>query len=150
MKCTFCTVLSKCLPKLFLMNGLYLKTCLLKLKYLAPAIMVYVFIYVVIYCSPSPISKRLPRYPMHMLKLLTYKYITSMISCPPVDWYQASLITKYNTRMQVQKNYIIHNNNPGNTLKNLTQKMCVNPYIVQFHCDYCLIKQVMTSVSIIG
>ena len=33
-----------------------------------------------------------------------------MFYWPPVDSYQDSIITKYNTNMQVQKKYNMHNN----------------------------------------
>ena len=52
--------------------------------------------------------------------------------------------------MQVQKNYKIHNNNPVHPSAKLTQTICVNPYILQPQWKYCIIKQAMTGVSIIG
>ena len=73
-----------------------------------------------------------------------------MGSCISVDSYQASVSKKYNTNMQVQKKYNIHNNNPVKQSSKLTQTMCVNPGIVQPHWKYCLRKQVMTVASIIG
>ena len=73
-----------------------------------------------------------------------------MGSCIPIDSYQASVSTKYDTNMQVQKKYKIHNNNPVNSSEKLTQTMCVNPYIVQPHWKSCLRKHAMTVASIIG
>ena len=73
-----------------------------------------------------------------------------MGSCIPVDSNQSSVSTKYNTKMQLQKKLNIHNNNPINPSAKLTQTMCSNPYIVQYHWKSCLRKQVMTVASIIG
>ena len=73
-----------------------------------------------------------------------------MGSCISVYSYHASVSKKYNTNMQVQKNYNIHNKNPVNPSSKLTQKMCVNPDKVQPHWKYCLRKQVMTVATIIG
>ena len=87
---------------------------------------------------------------MNILKLLPYKYSSSIGSCIPVASYHDSVITKYNTKMQVQTNYKIHNNKTVNSSEKLTQTMCVNPYIVQPHWKYCLRKQAMIVASIIG
>ena len=73
-----------------------------------------------------------------------------MVSCIPVDLCQASVSTKYNTNIQVQKKYKVHNNNHVNPSAKITQTMCVIPYIVQTNCKYCLRKQAMTVASIIG
>ena len=70
--------------------------------------------------------------------------------CIPVHSYQYLIITKYNTKMQVQKKYNIHNNNPVIPSAKLTQTMCVNTDIFQPHWKYCLGKQVMAVASIIG
>ena len=111
--------------------------------------MVYVFIYIVVYCSPSPLSNFLSNYPIKIIKLLPYIYSLSMGSCIYIDSCQASVSTKYNTKIQLQKKYNIHNNNPVNTSAKLTQTMCVNPYIVKPQWKSCLRKQVMTVASII-
>ena len=63
-----------------------------------------------------------------------------MGSCIPVDLYKDSVNKHYNTKIQVQKMYKIHNNNPINPSAKLTQTICVNPYIVQPHWRYCLSK----------
>ena len=63
---------------------------------------------------------------MNILKLLPYIYSSSMGSFISVDSYQTSVSTKYNTKIQAQKNYNIHNNNPVNPSAKLTQIMCVN------------------------
>ena len=73
-----------------------------------------------------------------------------MGSCISVDSYQASVSKKYNTNMQVQKKYNIHNNSPVIPSAKLTQTMCVNTDIFQPHWKYCLGKQVMAVASIIG
>ena len=73
-----------------------------------------------------------------------------MGSCIPIDSHQASVSTKYNTKMQVQKKYNIHSNNPVNPSEQLTQTMCVNPDIVHTHWKSCLRKQAMAIASIIG
>ena len=67
-----------------------------------------------------------------------------------VDSYQASVSTNYNTKMQVQKHYKIHNKNPENPSANLTQTMCVNPYIFQRNWKSYQGKQVMAVSPIIG
>ena len=72
-----------------------------------------------------------------------------MGSCISVYSYQAPVSKKYNTNMQVQKNYNIHNNNPVHPSAKLTQTMCVNTDIFQPHWKYFLEKQVMTVASII-
>ena len=69
-----------------------------------------------------------------------YMYSSQMGSFIPVDSYQASVITKYNTKIQVQKKYNIHNNNPINPSAKLKQTMYVNPYIVQPHWNSCIRK----------
>ena len=73
-----------------------------------------------------------------------------MGSCISIDSYQASVSKNYNTKMQVQKKYNIHNNNPVIPSAKLTQTMCVNTYIFQPLWKYFLGKQVMTVASIIG
>ena len=50
---------------------------------------------------------------MHVMKLLYYKYISSMGSCAPANKYQYSVSTNYNKNMQVQKKYKILNKNTG-------------------------------------
>ena len=70
-------------------------------KSLTPAVMVYVFIYKVVYCSPCPLSNFLSHYPINILKLMPYIYSSSMGAYIPVDSYQAVVSTKYNTNMQV-------------------------------------------------
>ena len=70
---------------------------------------------------------------MNILKLLPYKYISSMGSCIPVDSYHDSVSKKYDTKMQVQKKYKIKYNNTVNPSAKLTQLIYVNPYILQLH-----------------
>ena len=72
-----------------------------KKQQLTPAVMVYVFIYTVIYCSYPPLSNLLSCYSTQILKLLTNKYISSMGSCHTVDSYKSSVSKKYKTKMQV-------------------------------------------------
>ena len=73
-----------------------------------------------------------------------------MGSCISVHSHKASVSTKYNTNMQAQKKYKIHNNNAVNPSAKLTQIMYLNPDIVQPHWKSCLRKQAMTLASIIG
>ena len=83
----------------------YVGTCFLVLK--TDCIInnnVFFYSYRVMYSSPSPLSNFLPHYPMHMLKLLPKKYISSMGSCQPVDSYKSLVSAKHNTKIQVHKN----------------------------------------------
>ena len=68
---------------------------------------------------------------------------------PLVDSYQTSVTKNYNKKIQVQKNYNIHNNISVNPSPNLTQNMCVNPSIVKSHWKYCLRKEIMVVTFII-
>ena len=116
---------------------------------MTPSLMMHVFIHTVEYKSPSPLFNLLSHYPMNVLKLLPFKSISSMVSLLPVDSYHASVITKYKSNMQVQKQYKIHDNNTANPSAKLTETLCVNPYIVQPHWKSCIRKQSTTLVSII-
>ena len=117
---------------------------------MSPAVMVYVFIHTVVYFSLSPLSNLLYQYPMNIIKLLPYIYSSSIGSCIPVDSNQASVSTKYTTKMQVQKKYNIHNNNTVIPSEKLTQTIYVNPDVVKHHWKCCIRKQAMTVASIIG
>ena len=127
---TFSTIFSKYLSKLLSLTWVGSETFLLSLKtadtshngvcfYLYRCIL-FTFLTV----------QFMSDYPMNNIKLLPYIYSSSMVSFIYVDSFQASISNMYNTNMQVQKKYNIHNKIPVNPSAKLTQTMCVNPYIV--------------------